>query len=102
MKKQNVARRTLCLFAAAAMAVSAYAQSATSLRGTITDPQGGIIPDATVSLNNLENGAKRQVLTNAVGEYQFPQVAPGSYQLVVEKPGFSTVTRNGVKLLVNT
>src|SRR5260370_28040327 len=101
MRSHNSLRCTLLIFVAAVLALSGYAQSTTSLRGPITDPQGGIIPDATVLLNNLENGAKRQALTTGNGEYQFPQVAPGTYQVVVEKPGFSTLTRNGVKRLVN-
>ncbi len=84
------------------VALTASAQSTTSLRGTITDPQGGVIPQASVTLANLENGAKRQVVSSDSGEYQFPQIAPGNYQVVVEKPGFSTVTRTGIKLLVNT
>src|SRR5258708_4939335 len=97
MQKHKIVRFALFL-----LACSAFAQSTTSLRGTITDPQGGVIPEATVLLGNLENGAKRQVITNGSGEYLFPQIVPGNYQIVVERPGFSTLTRNGVKLLVNT
>ena len=83
-------------------ALTASAQSTTSLRGTITDPQGGVIPQASVTLANLDNGSKRQAATSESGEYQFPQIAPGNYQIIAEKPGFSTVTRGGIKLLVNT
>src|SRR5260370_36652853 len=97
MQKHKIVRSALFL-----LACSAFAQSTTSLRGTITDPQGGVIPEATVLLSNLENGAKRQVITNGSGEYLFPQIAPGNYQIVVERPGFSTLTRNGVRVLVNT
>src|SRR5258708_24685163 len=97
MQKHKIVR-----FALFMLACSAFAQSTTSLRGTVTDPQGGVIPDAVVLINNMENGSKRQVLTNGNGEYLFPQIAPGNYQIVVERPGFSTLTRNGVKLLVNT
>lgn len=79
-----------------------FAQSTTSLRGTITDAQGGVIPGAVVTLASRDQGTSRQVVTDAVGEYAFLQVAPGNYSLKVERPGFSTATRNEVKLLVNT
>src|SRR6266446_7784693 len=81
---------------------AAFAQATTSLRGTVTDPQGAVIPQAVVTLNNQANGSKRQMLTSAAGEYQFPQVAPGTYRLELEKPGFTKITRDGVQLLVNT
>src|SRR5712691_8781108 len=80
----------------------AFGQATTSLRGTLTDPAGAVIPQAVVTLNNAENGAKRRGLSSAEGEYQFLQVAPGTYQLVVEKAGFTTITRDGLQLLVNT
>src|SRR6266850_5089623 len=85
-----------------AVSLSVYGQSATSLRGTVTDPSGAVIPEAIVSLTNAGTGLKRQVLTGADGVYQFLQVSPGAYQLAVEKPGFATLTRDGVQLQVNT
>src|SRR5579871_1558755 len=101
MRANNLVRIVplLCL---AAVAVPLCAQSTTSLRGTITDPQGAVIPEATVTLTNTENSSKRQVLSNGSGEYQFSQIAPGTYQLTLEKPGFSTLTRDGLVLAVNT
>src|ERR1700681_2401889 len=80
----------------------AYCQSTTSLRGTVSDPSAAVIPQAKVTLQDPATGFKRQILTGADGVYQFLQVTPGTYQLVVEKPGFSTLTRDGVQLLVNT
>src|SRR6266851_1444011 len=81
---------------------SCYAQSTTSLRGVITDPSGGVIPDATVSITNADNGFLRRNATDASGEYKFLQIAPGTYKVTAEKAGFATMTRSDVKLLVNT
>src|SRR6266446_8902618 len=81
---------------------SCYAQSTTSLRGVITDPSGGVIPDATVSITNADNGFLRRNATDASGEYKFLQIAPGTYKVTAEKEGFATMTRSDVKLLVNT
>jgi hypothetical protein len=79
-----------------------YAQSTTSLRGIVSDPTGAVIPGAVVSLTNAGTGFKRQALSGEDGVYQFLQAPPGSYQITVEKAGFSSVTREMVQLLVNT
>src|SRR5467141_4068954 len=83
-------------------ALSCYAQSTTSLRGVITDPSGGVVPNATVRIISTENGYVRQNATDGNGGYSFLQIAPGTYKLTVEKTGFATMTRSDVKLLVNT
>src|SRR6202049_3203148 len=82
--------------------LSCCAQSTTSLRGVITDPSGGVIPDATVSIINGDNGFLRRNVSDASGEYKFLQIAPGTYKVMAEKEGFATMTRSDVKLLVNT
>src|SRR5579872_2569300 len=81
---------------------NAYPQSTTSLRGIITDSQGGVIPGAIVTLSDPDKGLSRQIVSNGVGEYAFLQMSPGTYTLKVENPGFSTATRDNLKLLVNT
>ena len=80
----------------------AYAQSTASLRGVIADPSGAVVPEAVVTLSNIQNGSKRSIISGATGEYSFLQVAPGVYKLVVDKPGFATMTRDNIQLLVNT
>src|SRR5712691_1067128 len=78
-----------------------FGQSTTSLRGTVTDASGAIIPGVVVSLNSAGTGSKRQVLTGEDGVYQFLQAPPGMYQVTVEKPGFTTLSRDNVQLQVN-
>ena len=77
-------------------------QSAASLRGTITDPQAAAVSEAAINLTNTQTGLVRKTLTNASGEYQFLQLPPGAYSLSAEKPGFSSLSRSDVNLLVNT
>src|SRR5690242_12021546 len=79
-----------------------FAQSTTSLRGTVTDPSGGAIADAAVTISSDENGSSRRNLTDSNGEYSFLQVVPGTYKLAVEKAAFATMTHSDIKLLVNT
>ena len=89
----------LCIFLGTC---TARGQSTTSLHGLITDPSGGVIPDATVTLTSTENGGARRTATDANGAYNFPQLAPGNYKLEAEKNGFAKMTRADVTLLVNT
>src|SRR5579864_3935265 len=103
--RKLVSRHSRILFTLSLLLLSAwigYSQSTTSLRGTITDAQGAVIPGTVVTLADMEKGTSRQVVTDAVGDYAFLQLQPGTYAVKVEKPGFSTATRSGIKLLVNT
>ena len=94
--------RFLFLFALSAGAFVAFPQSTSLLRGTVSDPQGAMIPTAAVTLSNAGTGFVRTTVTNQQGEYQFLQVVPGTYKVSVEKVGFSVATRTDVQLLVNT
>jgi hypothetical protein len=95
-------KQSLILLCLVLSSVSAHGQSTSSLRGTVTDPSGAVIPGATVTISSSENGSSRRNLTDANGEYSFLQVVPGTYKLTVEKAGFATMTRGDVQLLVNT
>src|SRR3989442_13078859 len=95
--------RILCfLFSSVVITSSAWTQATTSLRGTVTDAQGGVIGVVARQLVGEQTGFKRSVLSDEAGTYQFGQVPPGTYILVAEKPGFAAVTQTGIGLLVNT
>src|SRR5579872_5493934 len=93
---------TFVVFLLASSIWTAYPQSTTSLRGTLTDSTGAVITGAMMTLSSAERGASRQVLTNGAGSYAFLQVPPGTYNIKAEKPGFTVAARDGVILLVNT
>ena len=95
--KQTIACGLL-LFTAAYLA----AQSNTSLRGLVTDTAGGVVPGAIVSIANPTMGFNRQTTTDSEGQYQFPQIPPGSYDVKVEQQGFRVATKNRIELQVNT
>src|SRR5450755_4480389 len=96
---RRISRRFSVPLSLVLSAFTAFSQSTTSLRGTVSDPSAAVIPQAMVTLQDPATRFKRQILTGADGVYQFLQVTPGTYQLVVAKPGFSTLTRNVVELL---
>jgi protocatechuate 3,4-dioxygenase beta subunit len=61
-----------------------------TLRGRIVDPQGALVPGASVSLTNTEFNELRSATTNDTGEFLFEGLQPGAYTLRVEAPGFAT------------
>src|SRR5271166_5720736 len=91
----NLRKRTTSLMAvlvvAAALAPSLIAQSLVSgdLTGTVTDPSGAVVPNATVALKSNSTGATRTTTTNANGAYRFSLLPPGNYSVTVSAQGFN-------------
>lgn len=78
------------------------AQTATtSLRGTITDPKGAVLPGATVTLTNPATGFSRTTKSGNDGGYQFLEVPPATYALTVTASGFATLKQDKVTLQVS-
>ena len=61
-----------------------------TLSGTITDAQGGAIPNANISAKNVATGISTDTTTNATGAYSIPNLNPADYEVSVSAPGFST------------
>jgi hypothetical protein len=83
------------------LAGSLFAQQ-TQLSGTVTDPTGAVIPNATLSLVSTTTGAQRDATADGEGRYTFLQVTPGSYKLTAKAAGFSDVVVNNLDLPVNS
>jgi hypothetical protein len=79
----------------------AQAQFTTArLSGVVTDNSGGVIPGATVTVEELSTGYTQAVKTGAAGEYLFPSLPVGTYQFSAQMTGFSTYIQNGIMLAV--
>lgn len=74
------------------------AQYRASLQGTVTDPQGAAVPDASVTLTSKETNTSKTATSGNSGVYSIPGLAPGSYSLTVEKTGFSAKTVNNISI----
>src|SRR5580698_4413726 len=81
------------------IAADVKAQSTGSITGTVSDPTGAAIPDASVTINNSATGLSRKVLTNASGNFTFPELPIGSYAMTIVKTGFATQKRTAQELL---
>jgi len=66
--------------------------------GTATDPQGAVVPGATVTVLNNETGLQRVVTTNDEGHYRVPGLPGGVYTVRIEKAGYASVSRNDVNV----
>jgi hypothetical protein len=77
----------LLLLGPAPRAAAQGAPSAT-LRGTIVDPSGGVLPGASLTLTSIRTRAVRTGQSDAVGSYVFVALTPGPYRLSVSRPGF--------------
>lgn len=77
-----------------ALAVAQRAQ----IVGRVADPSGAVIPEAEISLRNVETGIKYPTRTNESGHYSVPFLAPGNYEIAVQKTGFRPVSRTGITL----
>ncbi len=70
--------------------------------GTVVDPTGATITNATLTLTNANTGLVRHGRTDSSGNFEFLSVPIGeNYSLEVEAPGFQKSTQSGIKLLVN-
>jgi hypothetical protein len=82
--------------------IAIYGQTTTSVTGSVTDPSGAVVPNVSVEANNLDNGSKREVMTDASGSYSIPQLTPGNYRITAKANGFSTAVVSNLRFLVNT
>ena len=83
--------------------VSLHAQTTNgSLQGTITDPSGGAVPEATVTARNLDTGLTLKATTTESGLYSLANVPPGRYEVTVEAPNLKKYSREGVTVETGT
>ncbi len=88
------------MFIIPATAAAQVGQTAV-LTGTVTDSSGAAIPGATVTVTSPSLiGGARSVVTEADGSYRFPALPPGTYTVTYELQGFTTGTRENVRLLL--
>ncbi len=100
-KKNSLSARltwALCIaFILPALHIPARAQSTFgSITGSVTDPSGGAVPGAKVTIINPVTGSQQQVTTDAAGAFNAADIQPGTYDVVVDAKGFTTQRRTGI------
>jgi Carboxypeptidase regulatory-like domain/TonB dependent receptor len=88
------------LAATFALSSSAFAQTFGQVTGVVTDPNGTIVVGATVTVTNSLTNVARTTTTNSTGDYSFPALQPGNYNVKVEMQGFQHEIHKDVDLQV--
>ncbi|HKA01464.1 MAG TPA: carboxypeptidase regulatory-like domain-containing protein, partial [Candidatus Solibacter sp.] len=87
---------TFCLWSAAAFSQDFRA----TLTGTVTDPSGAAVPNASVKATNTGTNAIKEVKTTSDGVYTIPYLDPGVYDVEVTAAGFQQLKRSQITLQV--
>ena len=81
------------------MVAQVAAQTANgSLRGTVRDEQGGVLPGVTVTARSPQALTPGVAVTDATGEFRIPNLPPGTYTLTAELTGFAVFNLEGILL----
>ncbi|MBM3740619.1 MAG: TonB-dependent receptor [Acidobacteria bacterium] len=79
-----------------------FAQATGSISGTVRDSTGAVIPSASVTATNTGTNQSRTATTGSTGQYVFPLLPVGSYEVRVEAQGFTPFVQQGIILQANT
>src|SRR5580693_7253469 len=82
----------LCLAVSASL-LRAQTTTTGELGGTVTDPTGAVVTNASIVLTSVATGAKQSTQTNATGAYHFALVQPGTYKVAANASGFQGVDK---------
>ena len=97
-------KRIILVFASVFFALSITAwcqqQESAAIVGTVTDSSGAVIPNAKVTVSNIDKGITRELTSNSAGAYSAPSIPIGNYTVTAEAPGFQKLTRSGITLQV--
>jgi hypothetical protein len=80
------------------LAATAWGADAGSISGTVKDPSGSLVPNASVTLREVNEGISHQTVTNVRGYYTLPVLPVGRYELDVQASGFQSYRRTDIEL----
>jgi len=102
LNHRSVATLIFSLLVLACASTPLIGQSVTgSISGVVVDPNGAVVPGATITLTKDQTNDKRNQPTNESGRFNFASLQPGVYSVRIEHAGFETMLRTRVVLTAN-
>jgi hypothetical protein len=93
---------TICMIAAALIVcIPLWASVGGSITGTVKDPSGHVVAGAKTTIREIDTGLVYNTQTDGKGDYTFPVLPVGRYELEVEARGFRGYQRKGIVLDTN-
>jgi hypothetical protein len=77
------------------------AQAVGAIVGTVTDPTGGVVPNARVTATRVDTQVSQSTMTTSSGNYAIPNLPVGTYTVAAETTGFKAASVSGVTLDVS-
>ena len=99
MKFRRSAQFAVLLVLGLLLSFPSFAQFRSGIEGTVTDSTGAVVPDAKVTLSNMDTGISKSVQSNGEGLFRFPSLPPGRYKVTATKQGFATTAAGDIVLL---
>ena len=88
MRSINLLRITLACLLLSGMMFAQGVGASGDIRGTVTDPSGAVVSNATVTATDVDKGIKHTVTTDGSGQFHLTGLSPANYSVSVSKPGF--------------
>lgn len=98
MKLPILAAALLLLLPGTVFAQGGGASSTGTIQGRVMDAQGAVLPGVTVTATSPALIQSQTTVTSETGNYRFPAVPPGTYELSFELAGFNSLKRSGVSI----
>ena len=95
-----LASLTASLLLAAGAARAQGVGASGSISGTVTDPSGGVIPNASIVATETDKGIQYSSVTDSNGHFQFASLPPSTYSVTAKASGFQIVVQKGVVVTV--
>src|ERR1035438_8568736 len=96
----RVGRACFVLAIFALFTLPAFSQTFGEITGHVSDASSASVAGATLTLTSVATNAVRSTVSTAAGDYSFPSVAPGFYNVKAEHSGFKSATSNNVEVQV--
>jgi len=100
MRLKGVVRVAAFILAALVFGSAVSAQTTGTIRGTVKDPSGAVVPGAEITVTLLGTDTNRTVPTDKDGDYEIAELAVGHYSLAIDAPGFKKFIVKDVEVTI--